>query len=56
MVGKPSGNEILPDKATMRLDAAAELDRLARSGSKKPPGPSGNNGTPGGVDFNVSDC
>lgn len=37
-----------PDKATMRSDAAAELDRLARS--RKPPGGDG------GIDFNTSDC
>lgn len=36
-----------PDKATMRSDAAAELDRLARS--RKPTGD-------GGIDFNASDC
>lgn len=53
---KVTGSEVLPDKATMRSDAAAELDRLARSGNKKPPGTSGNGGTPTGVDFNVSDC
>lgn len=34
-----------PDKAAMRSDAAAELDRLART---KPPA--------GGIDFNASDC
>lgn len=38
---KPSGPE--SDKAAMRSDAAAELDRLAR---KKAPS----------VDFNASDC
>lgn len=55
---KTPGNEILTDKATMRSDAAAELDRLARGGGKKPPGPSGsgNGSAPPGVDFNVSDC
>lgn len=34
-----------PDKAAMRSDAAAELDRLARKKS-----------TGGTVDFNASDC
>lgn len=53
---KAAGNDTLPDKATMRSDAAAELDRLARSGGKKPPGPSGNGSTPTGIDFNASDC
>lgn len=62
---KSPGGENLPDKATMRTDAAAELDRLARGGTKKPSPPasgSGEGGTvPGssntsGVDFNASDC
>ncbi|KAG5887312.1 hypothetical protein JTB14_006456 [Gonioctena quinquepunctata] len=53
MGAKSSGNESLPDKVTMRTDAAAELDRIARGGSKKP----GNgNGGASGVDFNASDC
>lgn len=39
--------ENLQEKATMRSDAAAELDRLARK--KTPPGE-------GGVDLNASDC
>lgn len=43
---KPGGPESLPDKATMRSDAAAELDRLARS--RKP--------SSGGIDLNASDC
>lgn len=45
-VSKPSGPESLPDKAAMRSDAAAELDRLAKG--KRP--------SSGGVDFNASDC
>lgn len=54
---KAAGSEILPDKATMRSDAAAELDRLARGGGKKPPGPPGNGSGPStGIDFNASDC
>lgn len=44
---KPGPPENTPDKAAMRSDAAAELDRLARG--RKPPGD-------GGVDFNASDC
>lgn len=46
---KPGGPESLPDKAAMRSDAAAELDRLARG--KKPL-----SGSSSGVDFNASDC
>lgn len=56
---KAPGNDSLPDKATMRSDAAAELDRLARGGSKKPPAPPGNGSGSApttGIDFNVSDC
>lgn len=45
--GKSPGPESLTDKATMRSDAAAELDKLAKG---KKGGPSG------GVDFNASDC
>ncbi|XP_023029957.2 dynein light intermediate chain [Leptinotarsa decemlineata] len=52
MGAKSSGSESLPDKVTMRTDAAAELDRIAR-GAKKPG--SGSSGT-GGIDFNASDC
>ncbi|XP_044268038.1 cytoplasmic dynein 1 light intermediate chain 1 isoform X1 [Tribolium madens] len=48
-VNKPGGPESM-DKATMRSDAAAELDRLARGGKKS--GPSSGSG----VDFNASDC
>lgn len=40
------GDANTPDKATVRSDAAAELDRLAR-GTKKP--------TPT-IDLNASDC
>lgn len=47
-VSKPSGPESLPDKAAMRSDAAAELDRLAK-GKRSSSGSSG-------VDFNASDC
>nr|CAI5863434.1 unnamed protein product [Callosobruchus analis] len=54
MAGKSPGPESLPDKATMRSDAAAELDRLARSGAKKEPGNTSENSS--GVDFNASDC
>ncbi|KAJ8917244.1 hypothetical protein NQ315_002261 [Exocentrus adspersus] len=32
--GKPSGSESLTDKVSMRSDAAAELDRLARGGEE----------------------
>lgn len=50
---KPGVPELVPDKATMRSDAAAELDRLSK---KKPPN-GGNNGQgESGVDFNASDC
>ncbi|XP_018562021.1 cytoplasmic dynein 1 light intermediate chain 2 isoform X2 [Anoplophora glabripennis] len=52
IAGKPSGSESLTDKVTMRSDAAAELDRLAR-GAKKPAPGSGNTS---GVDFNASEC
>ncbi|KAF5269240.1 hypothetical protein FQR65_LT02541 [Abscondita terminalis] len=45
---KPGVPESTPDKATMRSDAAAELDRLSR-GRKS-------GGGDGGVDFNASDC
>ncbi|XP_022914082.1 cytoplasmic dynein 1 light intermediate chain 2 [Onthophagus taurus] len=45
---KSPGSESLTDKAAMRSDAAAELDKLSRG--KKPGGGSG------GVDFNASDC
>ncbi|XP_050297675.1 cytoplasmic dynein 1 light intermediate chain 2 [Anthonomus grandis grandis] len=50
-----SGAESLPDKATMRSDAQAELDRLAR---KKPAAPPSTGSTPNssGVDFDASDC
>lgn len=46
------------DKATMRSDAAAVLDRLAREAKNPPtpsssPAPTSNNS---GVDFNTSDC
>ncbi|KAJ3654107.1 hypothetical protein Zmor_013320 [Zophobas morio] len=51
LVNKSGGPESLTDKATMRSDAAAELDRLARGG-KKP----GASGPSSGVDFNASDC
>lgn len=50
LVNKSGGPESLTDKATMRSDAAAELDRLARGGKKSGPA-SGS-----GVDFNASDC
>ncbi|XP_044752287.1 cytoplasmic dynein 1 light intermediate chain 2 isoform X1 [Coccinella septempunctata] len=40
-----SGSESLPDKAAMRSDAAAELDRLSRGAKKSL-----------GGDFNSSDC
>ncbi|CAG9854437.1 unnamed protein product [Phyllotreta striolata] len=61
---KTPGGDNVPDKAAMRTDAAAELDRLARGGAIKPsPPPSmGNdNSTAGstsssGLDFNASDC
>ncbi|KAL3282278.1 hypothetical protein HHI36_005468 [Cryptolaemus montrouzieri] len=43
-LGAKSSPESLPDKATMRSDAAAELDRLARGGKK----------SLGGLDFNSS--
>ncbi|KAK9869354.1 hypothetical protein WA026_003111 [Henosepilachna vigintioctopunctata] len=43
-LGAKSSPESLPDKATMRSDAAAELDRLARGGKK----------SLGGIDFNSS--
>ncbi|XP_076254743.1 dynein light intermediate chain [Rhynchophorus ferrugineus] len=51
-----SGSESLPDKSTMRSDAAAELDRFITS--KRPPGPSSgpNSANSSGVDFNASDC
>lgn len=49
---KPGSAESTPDKAAMRSDAAAELDRLARG--RKPPGSDGRDGS--GVDFNASDC
>lgn len=48
-VSKPSGPESLPDKAAMRSDAAAELDRLAK-------GKRSSSGSSGGVDFNSSEC
>lgn len=50
------GSESLPDKATMRSDAAAELDRFITS--KRPSGPSSgpNSANSSGVDFNASDC
>lgn len=51
-VSKPSGPESLPDKAAMRSDAAAELDRLAKGKRPSPP----NSGSGSGVDFNASDC
>ncbi|KAJ8980404.1 hypothetical protein NQ317_009399 [Molorchus minor] len=50
---KTPGNDSLTDKVTMRSDAAAELDRLARGGKK--PGP-GSSPSASGVDFNASDC
>lgn len=43
---KPSGPDSLTDKASMRSDAAAELDKLAR----------GKKLSSGGIDFNASDC
>ncbi|CAH1967515.1 unnamed protein product [Acanthoscelides obtectus] len=55
LAGKPSGPESLPDKATMRSDAAAELDRLARGGAKKEPANTSENNS-SAVDFNASDC
>ncbi|CAH1368659.1 hypothetical protein MTP99_010132 [Tenebrio molitor] len=51
LVNKSGGPESLNEKAAMRSDAAAELDRLARGGKK--PGPSSGSG---GIDFNASDC
>lgn len=47
---KPGMPEAMPDKATIRSDAAAELDRLAK---KKAPAAEG---TESGIDFNASDC
>lgn len=44
-VNKTSGPDSLTDKASMRSDAAAELDKLARGRKLS-----------GGVDFNASDC
>ncbi|CAG9829970.1 unnamed protein product [Diabrotica balteata] len=38
-MAKTSGSESLPDKATVRTDAAAELDRLYRGAGKKSLGP-----------------
>lgn len=49
---KGAANESLTDKVAMRSDAAAELDRLARGGAKKPTNSANNSG----VDFNASDC
>ncbi|CAH0549343.1 unnamed protein product [Brassicogethes aeneus] len=54
---KIPGNESLTDKNSMRSDAAAELDRLARGGKKGTPNTTPNSSTNNsGVDFNASDC
>jgi len=57
--GSPSGKQMAsgePDKASMRSDAAAELDRLARS-AKSGTSPNTSLSTSNsGVDFNASDC
>ena len=57
MVNIFTGAESLNEKATMRQDAAAVLDRLAREAQKPPstlsaPATANNSG----VDFNASDC
>lgn len=47
------------DKAAMRSDAAAELDRLARGRTPvdpSTPNAGSSSGTPSGIDFNASDC
>lgn len=48
------------DKAAMRSDAAAELDRLARGRKNSPessaPNVDSSSAAPSGVDFNASDC
>ncbi|XP_066251512.1 cytoplasmic dynein 1 light intermediate chain 2 [Euwallacea similis] len=53
MVNK-SGSESLNDKAMMRSDAQAELDKLARK--KLAPPSSGTTPNSSGIDFDASDC
>ncbi|XP_060532723.1 cytoplasmic dynein 1 light intermediate chain 2 [Cylas formicarius] len=54
-----SGADSLTDKASVRSDAAAELDRLSRSAKKSAPPaatPNAGDGPSNCVDFNASDC
>lgn len=66
-VAPPAGTPKTPlsldssvDKAAMRSDAAAELDRLARgrknSTDSSTPIADSSSAAPSGIDFNASDC